>query len=204
MVPSVETSVENELTFHHELLFHPTPTYVAVDQLGEPVHIVKIMTFPEKVNQYNLDKLRQRVRSGSDIHAGANQIRLASMNTKDTSGASGTNDSFVKSLAFGDRDCAPDQLRIGDIIERHMENRDILLFISQPTLHKLSIMSHKVKVMEWRTFRFNICVCAPYNAGFDGDEMNMHLPQTQEARTEATLFMGVHNNLTIHLGTGNL
>ena len=49
--------------------------------------------------------------------------------------------------------------------------------------------------MKWRTFRFNICVCAPYNADFDGDEMNMHLPQTEEARTEAHLLMGVNNNL---------
>jgi len=49
--------------------------------------------------------------------------------------------------------------------------------------------------MPWRTFRFNICVCAPYNADFDGDEMNMHLPQTEEARTEAALLMSVNNNL---------
>ena len=56
-------------------------------------------------------------------------------------------------------------------------------------------MAHEVKVMPWRTFRFNICVCAPYNADFDGDEMNMHLPQTEEARTEASLLMGVNKNL---------
>lgn len=181
--------------FSSRTVISPDPN-LAVDQLGVPVHIAKIMTFPEKVNRYNLDKLRQRVRNGPDIHPGANQIRLASMNTNNTSSASGGDDSFVKSLAFGDRDRAADQLRIGDIVERHMEDGDIVLFNRQPSLHKLSIMSHKVKVMEWRTFRFNICVCAPYNADFDGDEMNMHLPQTQEARTEATLLMGVHNNLT--------
>lgn len=45
--------------------------------------------------------------------------------------------------------------------------------------------------MPWRTLRFNESVCNPYNADFDGDEMNMHVPQTVEARTEALLLMGV-------------
>ena len=60
--------------------------------------------------------------------------------------------------------------------------------------------------MPWRTLRFNESVCNPYNADFDGDEMNMHVPQTEEARTEAILLMGVNSNgnpyifLFIHLG----
>jgi DNA-directed RNA polymerase III subunit RPC1 len=103
--------------------------------------------------------------------------------------------SFAKSLAFGDRNRAAESLRIGDIVERHMQDGDVVLFNRQPSLHKLSIMSHQVKVLEWRTFRFNICVCAPYNADFDGDEMNMHLPQTEEARSEANSLMGVHQNI---------
>ena len=45
--------------------------------------------------------------------------------------------------------------------------------------------------MRWRTLRFNESVCNPYNADFDGDEMNMHVPQTEEARTEAITLMGV-------------
>lgn len=49
--------------------------------------------------------------------------------------------------------------------------------------------------MGCRTFRFNECVCSPYNADFDGDEMNLHVPQTQEAKTEAHQLMGVMNNL---------
>lgn len=104
--------------------------------------------------------------------------------------------SFVKSLAFGDREKIAKSLREGDIVERHMEDGDVVLFNRQPSLHKVSIMAHRAKVLEWRTFRFNTCVCAPYNADFDGDEMNMHLPQTEEARAEASLLMGVHNNLT--------
>jgi len=49
----------------------------------------------------------------------------------------------------------------------------IVLFNRQPSLHRLSILSHRVKVRPWRTFRLNECVCTPYNADFDGDEMNL-------------------------------
>lgn len=137
----------------------------------------------ERVSRYNKKKLQERVRNGPNVHPGANLIRMG-------------DGSFVKSLAFGDREKLAKTLREGDVVERHMEDGDVVLFNRQPSLHKVSIMAHRAKVMEWRTFRFNTCVCAPYNADFDGDEMNMHLPQTEEARAEANLLMGVHNNLT--------
>lgn len=169
--------------FSARTVIGPDPN-LRVNQVGVPVHVAKIMTYPEQVTRYNIDKLRQCVRNGPDIHPGANLIRMSGEN------------SFAKSLAFGDRDRAAETLRIGDIVERHMEDGDVVLFNRQPSLHKLSIMSHEVKVLEWRTFRFNICVCAPYNADFDGDEMNMHLPQTHEARAEAKMLMGVHHNIS--------
>ena len=59
-------------------------------------------------------------------------------------------------------------------------------------------MAHKAKVLEHRTFRFNECVCTPYNADFDGDEMNLHLPQTEEARAEALILMGVTSKFYIN------
>lgn len=68
------------------------------------------------------------------------------------------------------------------------------LFNRQPSLHKISIMCHRVRVRPWRTFRLNECVCGPYNADFDGDEMNLHIPQTEEARTEALELMSVKQN----------
>lgn len=55
----------------------------------------------------------------------------------------------------------------------------------------------QAKVMPHRTFRFNECVCTPYNADFDGDEMNLHLPQTEEAKAEALTLMGVRLSLLI-------
>ena len=67
--------------------------------------------------------------------------------------------------------------KVGDLVERHLADGDVVLFNRQPSLHKLSIMAHRARVMEGRTLRFNECVCAPYNADFDGDEMNIHVPQ---------------------------
>jgi DNA-directed RNA polymerase III subunit RPC1 len=136
----------------------------------------------ESVSRYNKEKLQARVRNGPNKHPGANFIRMG--------------DGFVRSLAFGDREKIAKSLRYGDVVERHMEDGDVVLFNHQPSLHKVSIIAHKAKIMEWRTFRFNTCVCAPYNPDFDGDEMNVHFPQTEEARTEAIMLMGVHNNLT--------
>jgi DNA-directed RNA polymerase III subunit RPC1 len=166
--------------FSARTVISPDPN-LGVHQVGVPTRVAKVMTYPEQVSRYNIEKLRACVRRGPNVHPGANIIR--------TSGG------FAKSLAFGDREKAARALRIGDIVERHMEDGDVVLFNRQPSLHKQSIMAHRAKIMEWRTFRFNICVCAPYNADFDGDEMNMHLPQNEEARAEAILLMGVHNNL---------
>ena len=76
-----------------------------------------------------------------------------------------------------------------------MMNHDVILFNRQPSLHRLSIMGFHVKVLPWRTLRFNESVCTPFNADFDGDEMNIHLPQTEEARAEALHLMGVLENM---------
>lgn len=146
--------------FSARTVISPDPN-LRVDQVGVPVHVAKIMRYPEQVSQYNIEKLRERVRNGPDVHPGANLIRQPGEN------------SFVKSLAFGDKTRAALSLRIGDIVERHMEDGDIVLFNGQPSLHKQSIMSHHAKVMPWRTFRFNICVCAPSNADFYGGEYVM-------------------------------
>jgi DNA-directed RNA polymerase III subunit RPC1 len=100
-----------------------------------------------------------------------------------------------RSVKYSDRNQLAKDLRIGDIVDRHIKDGDIVLFNRQPSLHKLSILSHRVKVRPHRTFRLNECVCEPYNADFDGDEMNLHVPQTEEACTEATQLMVVQNNL---------
>lgn len=75
-------------------------------------------------------------------------------------------------------------LQYGYRVERHVRNGDIVVFNRQPTLHKMSMMGHRIRVLPWSTFRMNLSVTTPYNADFDGDEMNLHVPQSLETRAE--------------------
>jgi DNA-directed RNA polymerase III subunit RPC1 len=77
---------------------------------------------------------------------------------------------------YGNRRKIAEELEVGDIVKRHIIDGDIVLFNRQPSLHRISIMAHRAKIMEGRTLRFNECACTPYNADFDGDEMNIHVP----------------------------
>ena len=82
------------------------------------------------------------------------------------------------------------KLALGDIVERQLVNGDIILFNRQPSLHKLSMMGHVVHVLNMpslKTFRMNVCVTEPYNADFDGDEMNLHCPQSVQTGVEIRL-----------------
>jgi DNA-directed RNA polymerase III subunit RPC1 len=84
---------------------------------------------------------------------------------------------------------------MGDVVERHLRDGDVVIFNRQPSLHRISMMGFRVKVSEGKTLRFNECVCTPFNADFDGDEMNIHVPQTLEARSETLHLMGVTQNI---------
>lgn len=168
--------------FSARTVISPDPN-LSIEQVAVPILVAMNMTYPERVSRYNIEKLRQCVRNGTSKWPGANNLVK-----KDSD--------FKFFLKFGNRENIAKDLQIGDLVERHLEDGDIVLFNRQPSLHKLSIMSHYVKVRPWRTFRLNECVCTPYNADFDGDEMNLHVPQTEEARTEAINLMGVKNNLS--------
>uniref|UniRef100_A0A3Q2QKV0 DNA-directed RNA polymerase subunit n=1 Tax=Fundulus heteroclitus TaxID=8078 RepID=A0A3Q2QKV0_FUNHE len=163
--------------FSGRTVISPDPN-LRIDEVAVPVHVAKILTYPEKVNKANLELMRKLVRNGPDVHPGANFIQ-------------NHNTQMKRFLKYGNREKIAQELRFGDVVERHMIDGDIVLFNRQPSLHKLSIMAHIAKVKPHRTFRFNECVCTPYNADFDGDEMNLHLPQTEEAKAEALILMGV-------------
>jgi len=81
-----------------------------------------------------------------------------------------------KDLLYGNRNLCAKNLKVGDIVGRHLVSGDIVLFNRQPTLHRISIMAFKARVDRWKTLRFNECACSPFNADFDGDEMNLHVP----------------------------
>ncbi|KAG9291493.1 hypothetical protein G9A89_021912 [Geosiphon pyriformis] len=167
--------------FTGRTVISPDPN-LRIDEVAIPSLVAMKLTYPERVNQHNIKKLRKCILRGPNEPNGAILVFLGSNGGKRT-------------LKYGNREFVARELTIGDIVERHLEDGDVVLFNRQPSLHKLSIMAHYVKVKPGRTFRFNECVCNPYNADFDGDEMNLHVPQTEEARAEAIELMGVKNNL---------
>ncbi|KAI0307253.1 beta and beta-prime subunits of DNA dependent RNA-polymerase [Multifurca ochricompacta] len=167
--------------FSARTVISPDPN-LRIDEVAVPERVAKVLTYPERVTSFNIERLRKWVRNGCDVHPGANYVTVGS-------------NGFKKYLKFGNRAAIADGLKYGDIVERHIIDGDIVLFNRQPSLHKLSIMCHRVKVRPWRSFRLNECVCNPYNADFDGDEMNLHVPQTEEARTEALELMSVKHNM---------
>ncbi|KAF1962438.1 beta and beta-prime subunits of DNA dependent RNA-polymerase [Byssothecium circinans] len=176
--------------FSGRTVIGPDPN-LSIEEVAVPQRVAKNLTYPEKVTRYNLQKLKQLVRNGPTKYPGANSIIKRDGKTiAMTVWARNTHEVRQERL-----EKQVNGLHIGDIVERHLEDGDIVLFNRQPSLHKLSILSHRAKVRPWRTFRLNECVCNPYNADFDGDEMNLHVPQTEEARTEATELMGVKYNL---------
>jgi len=146
----------------------PDPN-IKIDQLGVPIKIATNLTFPEIVNKYNIVRLTKMVRNGPDVYPGAKSIKKA-------------NDGSSKSLLYVDRESI--ELDMGDIVHRHLMDDDNVLFNRQPSLHKMSMMSHRVKVLKHNTFRLNVSVTKPYNADFDGDEMNMHVPQSIQTSIE--------------------
>lgn len=166
--------------FSGRTVISPDPN-LSVEQVGIPMEIAKVLTVPEKVNKSNKDFLTKLVENGVNKWPGANYII-----SRDDKGKE-----FKRFLMYGKNK----NLKIGDIVERHLQDNDILLFNRQPSLHRMSVMAHKAKIHKHKTFRFNECDCTPYNADFDGDEMNIHLPQTFEARAEAENLMGIKHNI---------
>jgi len=145
----------------------PDPN-LSVAEIGVPLEIAMNLTSPERVTPYNLEKLYKLVQNGADKWPGAKTIvrkdgRMISLKHVPT-----------KDIVLYE----------GDVVNRHLLDNDILLFNRQPTLHKMSMMGHRVKVLPYKTFRMNVLTTRPYNADFDGDEMNAHLPQSYEAMVE--------------------
>lgn len=142
---------------------------ISIRELGIPMKIAKNITKPVVVNARNRAFLTKLVLNGPDIHPGAKILEKKN------------GDSIT--LRYVDK--ATLNLEDGDIVHRHMMDGDPILFNRQPTLHRMSMMCHIAKIMEkGDTFRMNVADTKPYNADFDGDEMNLHMPQDVEAETE--------------------
>lgn len=149
---------------------------IMLDELGVPIAIARNLTYPERVTSFNKDILQQFVDNGHDpegFKTGAKYVTKKDGNMLDLR--------FVKKL----------DLEVGDVVDRHLKDNDLIVFNRQPTLHRMSMMGHKVKVMSGSTFRMNLSATTPYNADYDGDEMNLHMPQTLLTKTEIQELMMV-------------
>ena len=153
------------VNFSARTVISPDPS-LSMDQLRIPLKIAMNLTFPEIVTPYNIEHLSNLVKMGSDIYPGANYVIPANENLTPIS------------LKYANEKVT---LQYGDIVERHIVDGDVILFNRQPTLHKLSMMAHRIQVIQDKmvnTFSFALCDTKPYNADFDGDEMNVFLPQS--------------------------
>ncbi|MFX1342887.1 MAG: DNA-directed RNA polymerase subunit A' [Promethearchaeota archaeon] len=167
--------------FSARTVISPDPN-LSINEVGVPAEIATTLTVPERVTEWNIEDMRELVLKGPLGYPGCNYVVRPDGKRIDLR--------YVK-----DRKTNADGLAPGHIIERHLRDGDIVLFNRQPSLHRMSIMAHEVKVMEYRTFRLHLVVCPPYNADFDGDEMNLHVPQSEEARAEARILMLVQEQI---------
>ncbi len=152
-----------------------------IDDVGVPKIIAMKLTVPESVTEWNMAYLKKFVENGPAKYPGANYVVRP--------------DGKKKKITEETKEAALEELQPGYVVERHLMDGDVAVFNRQPSLHRMSMMCHKVKVLPFKTLRLNPAVCAPYNADFDGDEMNLHIPQTEEARAEAEILMEVQTQL---------
>jgi DNA-directed RNA polymerase subunit A' len=168
------------VNFSARTVVSPDPK-IDIDEVGVPESIARELTLPIRVNKDNKEDLVKTVMNGSENIFGANYVIRP--------------DGRRKKITPLNKEEISKEIDTGYIVERHIRDGDIVLFNRQPSLHRMSIMAHRVRVMPYKTFRLNVTVCPPYNADFDGDEMNLHVPQTEEAQAEAKLLMAVQKNI---------
>jgi len=154
----------------------PDP-YIGISELGVPEEAAKELTVPEFVTEWNLETMKKMIeKSDKPVYV----IR-----------PNGTR----RKVSEENREEISKELDIGYRVERNIQDGDIVLFNRQPSLHRISMMAHTARIMPGKVFRINPFTCLPYNADFDGDEMNCHVPQTEEGKAEARKLMLVRDQI---------
>ncbi|MBN2142249.1 DNA-directed RNA polymerase subunit A' [Candidatus Woesearchaeota archaeon] len=166
--------------FSARTVISPDPM-LDINEVGVPKLMAMKLTVPERVTEWNMEYLKGFITRGPKDYPGANYIVRP--------------DGRRKKITDETKEQLLEELQPGFIVERHLMDGDVSLFNRQPSLHRMSMMCHRVRVLPGLTLRLNPAVCAPYNADFDGDEMNLHIPQTEEARVEAEILMEVQTQL---------
>lgn len=168
------------VNFAARTVISPDPK-IEFNEVGIPKSVAMELTNPERVTEWNKEWILSLVKSGPKEYPGANYVISP--------------DGKKRKISKETQEQLLTEIKEGYIVERHLLDGDIALFNRQPSLHRMSIMCHKIKVLPGRSFRLNPSVCNPYNADFDGDEMNLHIPQNEEARAEAEILMQVQTQI---------
>jgi len=178
------------VNFSARTVISPDPN-LSINEVGVPIAMARELTVPVKVTAHNLNWCKMMVKRGPSpltedgkYLPGVNYILIQRDGMKQRRKVTEKNANDVA-----------EKLEPGMTIERQLMDGDIVLFNRQPSLHRMSMMAHKVRVVPYKTFRFNLSVCPPYNADFDGDEMNLHVLQGEEARAEAEILLKVQEHI---------
>ncbi|MDO9044577.1 MAG: DNA-directed RNA polymerase subunit A' [Methanobacteriaceae archaeon] len=181
-----------QVNFSASTVISPDPN-ISINEVGVPEIIATEVTVPIKVTEWNLEELKGYIMNGSNVHLGANYVirpdgKKIRIHEK-------IKETVAENLEKNYHEHNESGKNGFYAVERHLKDGDIVLFNRQPSIHRMSMMAHEVRVLPYKTFRLNPCVCPPYNADFDGDEMNMHVLQTEESRAETKLLMRVQEHI---------
>ncbi|MFH0971665.1 MAG: DNA-directed RNA polymerase subunit A' [Candidatus Micrarchaeota archaeon] len=165
------------VNFSARTVISPDPT-LGINELGIPESIAAELTLPLTVNEWNMDYVKDLVKDNTEkinyvIRPDGRRKRVTKTNIEEVLG----------------------EIAVGYTLERQLMDGDTVIFNRQPSLHRVSMMCHTAKILPGKTFRFNVADCKPYNADFDGDEMNLHIPQNEEAQAEAEILMKVQDQV---------
>ena len=175
------------VNFSARTVISPEP-FLSINEVGVPEKAARELTVPVMINVFNIQNIREIVKRGPEprddlgrylpgvnyiIRPDGRRMKVTTQNAEENS----------------------NRIEVGWTVERQLMEGDIVLFNRQPSLHRMSMMGHTVRILSGQTFRFNLAVCTPYNADFDGDEMNLHILQKEEARAEARIIMKVQEQI---------
>jgi DNA-directed RNA polymerase subunit A' len=168
------------VNFSARTVISPDPN-ISISEVGVPIEIAKELTIPLYVTEWNLEEMKSLLKKTE--YPCINYVIRP--------------DGKRKKVMDVNREEVTNELAPGYILERQLTDGDIVIFNRQPSLHRVSMMAHYVKILPGKTFRLNDAVSDPYNADFDGDEMNLHVLQTQEAMLEAEALAKVENHILL-------
>jgi len=176
------------VNFSARTVISPDPE-LSINEVGVPIEAARELTVPIHVQAYNIEVVKEWVKRGPTPTPPVGELYLAGVNYVIRS------DGRRIRVTDKNAEAVAETVEVGYIVERQLLDGDIVLFNRQPSLHRMSMMAHEVRVMSQKTFRFSLAVCPPYNADFDGDEMNLHVLQSEEARAEARVLMRVQEHI---------